>query len=138
MDTVMCSEVLEHLWEPQKVHHEAMRVLRPGGHYIISTPNFDNLSWVMDHGRDMMFRGTRSDHYEHIRWYNYEVHKSLLEQVGFKIIDHVGADAHGVEFFQKPRSVLFYIFKDLIKKPLSEGQMFPKHCATIMVIAKKD
>lgn len=144
-DTVMCSEVLEHLWEPQKVHHEAFRVLKPGGHYIISTPNFDNLTWVMDHGRDMLFRGTRSDHYEHIRWYNYDVHKSFLEEAGFKVISYTGADAHGVDFFQQPRSILYWFFKDVIKHPMSEGQvdqlmgqMFPKHCATIMLVAKKD
>lgn len=143
-DTVMCSEVLEHLWEPQKVHFEAFRTLKPGGHYVISTPNFDNLSWVMDHGRDMLFKGIRSDHYEHIRWYNYDVHKTLLEQAGFQVIGHVGADAHGVDFFQKARAVLFYFFRDNLKIEMSEGQvdqllgqMFSKHCATIMLIARK-
>jgi 2-polyprenyl-3-methyl-5-hydroxy-6-metoxy-1,4-benzoquinol methylase len=143
-DTVMCSEVLEHVWEPQKIHHEAFRTLKPGGTYIISTPNFNNLSWVLNNHKEVLFEGNMSHHYEHIRWYTYEIHKQFLENAGFQVVDYTGADAHGVDFFQEPRAVLYYFFKDVMKTPLNEsqvdqllGQMFRKHCATIMLIAKK-
>lgn len=143
-DTVICSEVLEHVWEPQKIHAEAYRCLKPDGTYIISTPNFNNLSWVLNNHREVLFEGTMSHHYEHIRWYTYEIHKKFLESAGFKVVEHTGADAHGVDLFAIPRSVLFYFFQDVVKKPLSEGQvdqllgqMFKEHCATIMLVAKK-
>lgn len=143
-DTVMCSEVLEHVWDPHKVHSEAMRVLKPGGHYIISTPNFNNLSWVLNNHKEVQFEGTLSHHYEHIRWYTLEIHNKFLKAHGFKVVEYTGADAHGVDLFQNPRAMLFYFFRDTIKVPMTEGQvdqllgqMFKEHCATIMIVAQK-
>ncbi len=37
-DTVLCTEVLEHVPEPLTLMKEAARVLRPGGHLILTTP----------------------------------------------------------------------------------------------------
>lgn len=42
-DLVYSGEVLEHLWDPDHFLHEARRVLRPGGHLVLSTPNL--LAW---------------------------------------------------------------------------------------------
>ena len=38
-DSVMCGEVLEHLFDPFPAVKEAYRVLKPGGKYIISVPH---------------------------------------------------------------------------------------------------
>ncbi len=37
-DTVLCTEVIEHLQQPWKSFHEISRVLKPGGHLILSAP----------------------------------------------------------------------------------------------------
>jgi SAM-dependent methyltransferase len=37
-DAVVICEVLEHLWEPDKVLREIARVLRPGGHVLATIP----------------------------------------------------------------------------------------------------
>lgn len=37
-DLVLASEVVEHLWNPQRFFGEAFRVLRPGGFLVLSTP----------------------------------------------------------------------------------------------------
>jgi SAM-dependent methyltransferase len=37
-DTVLCTEVLEHVPEPQKVVHELSRVLKGGGHLLLTAP----------------------------------------------------------------------------------------------------
>jgi SAM-dependent methyltransferase len=37
-DTVLCSEVLEHVPEPSRLFEQAARVLKPGGMLILSTP----------------------------------------------------------------------------------------------------
>ena len=38
-DTVICMEVLEHVPDMRMLIHEVHRVLRPGGHWVISVPN---------------------------------------------------------------------------------------------------
>jgi len=45
LDLVICTEVLEHLLWPQQVVAEAIRVLRPGGDFLVSVPNIASLSY---------------------------------------------------------------------------------------------
>ena len=42
-DVVVMTEVLEHLGTHHSVVHEAGRVLKPGGHYVFTTPNIQRL-----------------------------------------------------------------------------------------------
>src|SRR5437667_9735527 len=37
-DAVICAEVLEHVPDPQRLFSEVHRVLRPGGHLVLTTP----------------------------------------------------------------------------------------------------
>jgi 2-polyprenyl-6-hydroxyphenyl methylase/3-demethylubiquinone-9 3-methyltransferase len=41
-DTVICCETLEHLHEPWSALEEVARVLRPGGRFFLTTPNYLN------------------------------------------------------------------------------------------------
>jgi 2-polyprenyl-3-methyl-5-hydroxy-6-metoxy-1,4-benzoquinol methylase len=41
-DTVLLTDVLEHLYEPLRVLAEVRRVLRPGGHVIVGVPLTQN------------------------------------------------------------------------------------------------
>lgn len=43
VDTVLCTMVLEHLEAPQAAFHEIYRILKPGGHLILSAPLFWHL-----------------------------------------------------------------------------------------------
>lgn len=43
IDVVLCGEVIEHLRNPRKLLSESIRILRPGGVMIISTPNGGSL-----------------------------------------------------------------------------------------------
>jgi 2-polyprenyl-3-methyl-5-hydroxy-6-metoxy-1,4-benzoquinol methylase len=42
-DVVVAAEVIEHLENPRAICRELFRLLRPGGHVLLSTPN--NESW---------------------------------------------------------------------------------------------
>jgi len=42
-DTVLCTQVLEHVPEPMDVLREARRVLRPGGHLVLTAPQYNAL-----------------------------------------------------------------------------------------------
>jgi SAM-dependent methyltransferase len=43
VDTVLCTVVLEHLERPQDAIHEMYRILKPGGHIILSAPLYWHL-----------------------------------------------------------------------------------------------
>ena len=47
-DVVICSEVLEHISDDRKALHELARVLRPGGHLVVSVPRLwpETLCWL--------------------------------------------------------------------------------------------
>lgn len=105
-DACVCSEVLEHVWDLRVVHKEAHRVLKIGGMYVISTPNFD---WVEHHlaaFRQVMFNPENAWTMEHIRFYNRPIHEALLKAAGFHVADYTGADPHFGEFFQGARKHL--------------------------------
>jgi SAM-dependent methyltransferase len=42
-DIVYCSEVLEHIVEPASLLAEVKRMLKPGGHFLLTTPNGPNI-----------------------------------------------------------------------------------------------
>ncbi len=43
VDTVLCTQVLEHLEQPERALVEFLRVLRPGGHLILTAPQYWSL-----------------------------------------------------------------------------------------------
>lgn len=70
-DTVLCTVVLEHLERPQDALHEMCRILKPGGHLILSAPLFWHL------------------HEEPRDFYRYTRHglTHLLTTAGFEVVD---------------------------------------------------
>ena len=67
LDAVVCTQVLEHVPEPSEALSEFLRVLRPGGRLIISTP----LTWYLHE--------TPHDYY---RYTSYGL-RHLLDKAGF-------------------------------------------------------
>jgi 2-polyprenyl-3-methyl-5-hydroxy-6-metoxy-1,4-benzoquinol methylase len=98
-DAVISSEVLEHLWDLRVVHREAKRLLKREGLYVISTPNFDWIQNHLEHFRRIMQVADQHWTFEHIRHLNFDTHKSFLNECGFVIEKHTGADAHYCPIF---------------------------------------
>lgn len=70
-DTVFCTQTLEHVADHQKLIDEAYRVLKPGGHFIVSAP----LYWHLHEEPYDFFRFTKHG-FEHI-----------FKKAGFKVVD---------------------------------------------------
>jgi ubiquinone/menaquinone biosynthesis C-methylase UbiE len=47
MDVVFCGEVMEHLKKEEPAIREAYRILKPSGKYIITTPNYNALPYIL-------------------------------------------------------------------------------------------
>lgn len=72
-DTVLCTEVLEHVPQPEKLLAELWRVLKPRGTLILSVPHLSRL------------------HEEPFDYYRFTKHglKFLFEKSGFSVLDMV-------------------------------------------------
>jgi SAM-dependent methyltransferase len=70
-DTVFSSQAVEHIAEHEKVFKEAFRLLRPGGHFIVSAPMY----WPLHEEPYDFFRFTKHGF------------KFLMEKTGFETIE---------------------------------------------------
>ena len=69
-DSVVCSEVLEHVPQPDLLFREVWRVLRPGGHLVLTTPQ----TW-----------GLHEEPHDYYRYTPYGL-TWLAERAGFRVI----------------------------------------------------
>lgn len=91
-DTVISTEVLEHVPEPSALFHEVHRVLRPGGHLILTTPQ----TWGLHH--------VPHDYY---RFTPYGL-RYLAEKNSLQVISIYPTSGFWVTFSQRFCDVLFY------------------------------
>ncbi|MFG7946847.1 MULTISPECIES: class I SAM-dependent methyltransferase [Streptomyces] len=106
-DAVLFSEVIEHLVDPDAALDELHRVLRPGGHLLLSTPNL--AAW---YNRALLLFGTQplfsevslrgihgrpgSQVVGHLRLYTARALRSMLPAAGFRVVRVAGAPYHDV------------------------------------------
>lgn len=87
-DAAVCSEVLEHLYDPLSAAREIFRVLKPGGIAIVTTPNFGYFAWRLRaflaadvwseaESAENPFKGV------HIRYFSFRSMRRLGQMAGF-------------------------------------------------------
>jgi len=82
-DTVVCSEVIEHIAASDVVFHELTRVLRPGGHLVLGTPDYDTWSWrAIEAAYRHLAPGGYAD--EHITRYGHRQLRDLVVALGYR------------------------------------------------------
>ena len=79
-DLVICSEILEHLHDENTAVSEAVRVLKPGKHFVGSVPKYlpERICWALSHN----YHNTENGH---IRIYKKKALTDLLEREGLKL-----------------------------------------------------
>ncbi|MFC9846435.1 class I SAM-dependent methyltransferase [Streptomyces sp. NPDC060223] len=106
-DAVLFSEVIEHLVDPDSALDELRRVLRPGGHLMLSTPNL--AAW---YNRALLLAGVQPVFSEvslraihgrpgkevvgHLRLYTARALREFVAASGFEVVGLKGAPFHGV------------------------------------------
>ena len=106
-DAVLFSEVVEHLVDPDAALDEIRRILRPGGHLMLSTPNL--AAW---YNRGLLLAGVQPVFSEvslrgihgrpgkevvgHLRLYTARALKEFVAASGFTVVRLEGAPFHGV------------------------------------------
>lgn len=145
-DTIVCSEVMEHLFDPVKVTKEIRRLLKPNGTYIVSTPNFHWIDNYLEFFERIRTNLDQQWTLEHIRHYTIESHDQILKATGFKRVSFTGADAHFSPFLCQGRPAL----RSVVEKAIGAadpnwtvtdqvlGAMFPLHNHTIIITAKPE
>jgi 2-polyprenyl-3-methyl-5-hydroxy-6-metoxy-1,4-benzoquinol methylase len=90
-DTVVSTEVIEHLFSPHLLPHYARNVLKSGGHLILTTPYhgyLKNLALAVfgkwDHHHTALWHGG------HIKFWSRETLTELVESEGFKVVGFHG------------------------------------------------
>lgn len=86
-DTIVCYDVLEHLYDPFALVHALLAVAAPGGRLHVSVPNASHVSLL----RDLIVRGTFG--YEpyghrdatHLRWFTRRDIVGLIEEAGWRV-----------------------------------------------------
>ncbi|GGQ62944.1 class I SAM-dependent methyltransferase [Streptomyces pilosus] len=112
-DAVLFSEVIEHLVDPDAALDELRRVLRPGGHLMLSTPNLAAwynrlllLAGVQPVFSEVSLRGIHgrpgSEVVGHLRLYTARALREFVAASGFTVVRLEGAPFHGVPRALRP------------------------------------
>lgn len=91
-DTVICSEVIEHIPDEPEVLGELTRVLRPNGTLVLGTPDYGRVLWhIIEWIYGRVAPGGYAD--EHITHFDREGLKARLVGLGYEVLDYdyVGA-----------------------------------------------
>lgn len=144
-DFVLCSEVIEHLFDPDNILKEIHRVLRPNGFLLLTTPNisswYDRLSLLLGYqpisvpvslrnpeiGRLRNFQSLAGR--EHVRFFTTKAIKLMLMKHGFQNMRVSG-------WMKVPENVRFPI--DLVIRALD--RIFALRvglCTTTIVLCSK-
>ena len=83
-DAVICSDVIEHIFEPKRLLEEIKHVLKKDGLLVVITPNYFSLWPIFELFWDTF--GVRFRYKEqHVNRFNYFIIKRLLTETGFKV-----------------------------------------------------
>jgi ubiquinone/menaquinone biosynthesis C-methylase UbiE len=87
VNKVVCAEIVEHLPDPDKVFEEILRVLKPCGKVVITTPNDNRLWGIYEYMWDKFGKG-RDYGETHISMFTQKKLHHALMRHGFHVIEN--------------------------------------------------
>jgi len=114
-DVARLNNVIEHLSDPKRVVSEIFRILRPGGLFVLSTPNIDSISVKMCGKKWQYFGGD-----DHIYLFSPETLKRMLNEAGFEIISIQTKGTHLTPKHHNKDRTKFELLQDKIIKPIEK------------------
>lgn len=134
VDTVVCLDVIEHVFDPLQLVREVWRVLRDGGEFILTTPN----TRFIRHLSQLIFKGrsprTNLDQegYDggHLHYFTFADLKHLLTRFDFEIVAERG---FAKRIYRSGKVYLFYLISKLWEKN-TDREFF---CQGILIKARK-
>ncbi|MFQ5823530.1 MAG: class I SAM-dependent methyltransferase [bacterium] len=123
-DSILCSEILEHVLSPQKVLSECLRILKPQGSLFITTPNYkrNKPTWTnIGKMKEFGVMGVNGDYYFHTAFRPEEL-KSMAEKIGFQILEY-GTFEKEVKYSTRI-PVLFYYIIHIINRFILKNEKF--------------
>jgi 2-polyprenyl-3-methyl-5-hydroxy-6-metoxy-1,4-benzoquinol methylase len=89
VDSILCSEMLEHVLHPEEVFAACARILRPGGRALFTTPNYrkERPTWIaVGEMQKYGVTGVKGDLYYHTAFRPEEL-VSLVGRAGLRLIE---------------------------------------------------
>jgi 2-polyprenyl-3-methyl-5-hydroxy-6-metoxy-1,4-benzoquinol methylase len=117
-DVVHFSHLIEHVPDPKALLIEVKRILKPGGHMVLTTPNVDGFQARVS--RDKW----RSAIPDHVYLFAKKTMRALLERVQFQVIKQVSWG--GIPVGNGPK--LFKYPADKLAKYFNIGDVMLFHC----------
>lgn len=139
-DMVIFSEVMEHVEEKQKAIDEIFRVLKPGGHLILTTPNPDSISYTLPR---LWGKFKPNHHYGSKQIINQLINKKTLinhvKKSGFNIMDYRGLvfQPYSISLLENNFKSTFHFWRK-ISQYLENKDIFPEKALYQVILAKKD
>ncbi len=96
-DSILCNQVLEHVFNPEEFLCEINRVLKPGGKLLLTVP------FVWDE---------HEQPYDYARYSSFGLH-ALLEKQGFKVVEYKKINADVAILFQLTNAYLYKVSQGL-------------------------
>jgi SAM-dependent methyltransferase len=141
VDVIFCLEVIEHLVLPGHLILEMKRVIRPGGHIILTTPNvlalvnrLRLLFGLVDHLHpDYYFK--LLDWRPHFHEYTTKELKAVFESQGFKVIKSKYQNLRWTSNMMKKKNISYRSFRRIFDILL---EAYPPFSQGILMILRKE